>query len=189
MSMDVCGCAGRSPIDSIARIVSLGRRGAYQKNRRPRGIHRAGPRTLALVAPVHEFKNSSRLTTMGIDVYQPPAPPAHLSPSVAQWWATTVDRYILEEHHIRLLQLLCEAWDRAQEAREQLAEDGLTVPGREGGIRPHPCIAVERDSRLAVARLVRELDLDIEPPRPERVGPAGVLSNRGGRGARKSSSS
>jgi P27 family predicted phage terminase small subunit len=126
---------------------------------------------------------------MKIDVYQPPPPPAHLSPSAAQWWATTVDRYVLEEHHIRLLQLLCEAWDRAQEARKQLAEDGLTVPGREGGIRPHPCIAVERDSRLAVARLLRELDLDTSPQVPERAGPAGLFSNRGGRGARKSSSS
>jgi P27 family predicted phage terminase small subunit len=124
---------------------------------------------------------------MKIDIRQPPEPPSHLSPSARQWWETTVDRYVLEAHHLRLLQLCCEAWDRAQEAREQLTHEGLTVPGREGGCRPHPCVAIERDSRLAVARLVRELDLDTEPPAPERVGPIGLLSNRGGDYARKGS--
>ena len=82
-----------------------------------------------------------------------PEPPAHLSPSARQWWQTAVETYVFQEHHLRLLQLLCEAWDRAQSARAQLDAEGLTVPGREGGLRAHPCIAIERDSRLAVARL------------------------------------
>ena len=90
---------------------------------------------------------------MQIDVYEPPSPPPHLSASARQWWQITVDRYILQEHHLRLLQLCCESWDEAQKAREQLAKDGLTVPGREGGVRPHPCVGIERDARLAVARL------------------------------------
>ena len=59
------------------------------------------------------------------------------------------------------------------------------MPGREGGLRPHPCVGIERDARLAVARLVRELDLDVEPPVSERIGPAGLRSNRGGRHARQ----
>lgn len=113
------------------------------------------------------------------------APPAHLSSSARQWWQTTVAAYVLQEHHLRLLQLACEAWDRAQTARVALEREGLTVPGREGGMRPHPCIAIERDARLAVARLVRELDLDTEPPVPERVGPLPILSNNRGRHARK----
>jgi P27 family predicted phage terminase small subunit len=120
---------------------------------------------------------------------QPPQPPDHLSPSAQQWWRTVVEQYVLQEHHLRLLQLACEAWDRAQQARGQLAEEGLTVTGREGGLRPHPCVAIERDSRLAVARLVRELDLDTEPPVPERVGPPALFSNNRGRHARKTSSS
>jgi P27 family predicted phage terminase small subunit len=115
----------------------------------------------------------------------PPQPPSHLSPSARQWWKTTIDRYVLEEHHLRLLQLACEAWDEAQKARAQLECEGLTVPGREGGIRPHPCVAIERDARLAVARLVRELDLDVEAPTPERTGPPAIFSNRGRRYARK----
>jgi P27 family predicted phage terminase small subunit len=120
---------------------------------------------------------------MKIAVESPPEPPPHLSPSARKWWETTVEAYVLQEHHLRLLQLACEAWDRAQEAREQLERDGLTVPGREGGVRAHPCIAIERDARLAVARLVRELDLDVEPPVPERLGPPALFSNRGRRHA------
>ena len=114
-----------------------------------------------------------------------PPPPAHLSASAAQWWTSVVERYVLEEHHLRLLQLCCEAWDRSQMARKQLAKDGLTVPHGDGGVRTHPCVAIERDSRLAVARLVRELDLDTEPPPSERYAPPALHSNRGGARARK----
>jgi phage terminase small subunit len=117
-----------------------------------------------------------------------PQPPTHLSPSAAQWWTITVEAYVLQEHHLRLLQLACEAWDEAQKAREQLAREGLTVPGREGGLRPHPCIAIEHGARLTVARLVRELDLDAEPPPSDRMGPPVIFSNRGGH-ARKASRS
>ena len=117
-----------------------------------------------------------------------PEPPAHLSPSARQWWQTAVETYVFQEHHLRLLQLLCEAWDRAQSARAQLDAEGLTVPGREGGLRAHPCIAIERDSRLAVARLLRELDLDTEPPVGDRIAPPALFSNRG-RHARKTARS
>jgi P27 family predicted phage terminase small subunit len=117
------------------------------------------------------------------------APPAHLSPSARQWWETTVEAYVLHEHHLRLLQLACEAWDRAQEARERLNREGLIVQGAEGGLKAHPAVGIERDARLAVARLVRELDLDTEPPAPERAGPPSIFSNRGGRHARKATNS
>jgi P27 family predicted phage terminase small subunit len=127
--------------------------------------------------------NSHMLSAMNS---QPP--PAHLSPSAQDWWRSCVDRYVLEEHHLRLLRLCCEAWDRAQEAREQLRREGLTVPTRDGGLRSHPCVAIERDARLAVARLVRELDLDVEPPASDRIGPPPIFSNRG-RHARKAQSS
>jgi phage terminase small subunit len=118
----------------------------------------------------------------------PPPPPAHLSSSAADWWRTTTETYVLHEHHLRLLQLACEAWDRAQEARKVLEDEGLTVPGQKGP-RPHPCIAIEHAARLTVARLVRELDLDTEPPPSERNGPPAIFSNRGGGHARKASRS
>ena len=109
----------------------------------------------------------------------PVEPPPHLSPSARQWWQATVEMYVLQDHHLRLLRLTCEAWDRSQQAREVLDREGLTVRGAEGGLKTHPAVAIERDSRLAVARLVRELDLDLEPPAPDRFGPPAIFSNRG----------
>ena len=73
-------------------------------------------------------------------------------------------------------------------AREILETEGLTVQTA-GGIKPHPAIAIERDSRLAVARLLRELDLDTEPPTSARFGPPGLFSNRGNNRARKTANS
>jgi phage terminase small subunit len=106
-----------------------------------------------------------------------PSPPEHLSEATQRWWQAVVEDYDLEGHHLRLLQLAGEAWDRAQQAREALAEHGMTFEDRFGAPRARPEIAVERDSRLAFARLVRELDLDVDPP-GERSRPPALRSNR-----------
>jgi P27 family predicted phage terminase small subunit len=89
--------------------------------------------------------------------------------------------YRLETHHLKLLQALCEAWDRLQQAREILARDGVTFQDDRGNFRSHPAVNIERDARTAVARLTRELDLDSEAPVSERVGPPALRSNRGAR--------
>jgi len=72
--------------------------------------------------------------------------------------------YELEDHHLRLLTLAAEAWDRTQQAREALEEHGLTYLDRFDQPRSRPEVAIERDSRIAFARLLRELALDIEAP-------------------------
>jgi phage terminase small subunit len=115
-------------------------------------------------------------------------PPDHLSASAAEWWRSTVDRYELDPHHLKLLELMLGAWDMAEQAREILAVEGMLVPTGAGGSKAHPAVAILRDARLAVARLVRELDLDVAPPASERVGPLPIFSNRG-RNARKASHS
>jgi len=104
-------------------------------------------------------------------------PPAHLDPETACWWRAVLGDYELEAHHLRLLRLACEAWDRCQQAREILDRDGLTVPTGDGGLKAHPAIGIERDARTAFARLLRELDLDAEPP-PDRARPPALRSNR-----------
>jgi phage terminase small subunit len=106
-------------------------------------------------------------------------PPQHLSPAARAWWATTVETYVLEPHHLLLLQAAAEAWDRCQAARAQVDREGMTVPGREGCVHAHPCISIERDNRLAFARMLRELDLGLEPPVSDRAGPPAIFSNKG----------
>ena len=110
------------------------------------------------------------------------AAPTHLSDDAARWWRLVNREYKLEWHHIRLLTLAAEAWDRGEQARVILDRDGLTFLDRFEAPKVRPEVAVERDSRVAFARLLRELDLDLdgftEPPRP----PA-LKSNRGARHA------
>ena len=107
---------------------------------------------------------------------RPPAP-SHLAASTKMWWQVVVEDYELEGHHLRLLQLAGEAWDRCEQARDALAEHGLTFNDRFGAPHARPEVAIERDSRTAFARILRELDLDVEPP-AERSRPPGLRSNR-----------
>ena len=67
-----------------------------------------------------------------------PEPPAHLTPEAADWWRTAVRDYELEDHHLRLLRLACEAWDRCQQAREARQEHGLTFDDRFGAPHARP---------------------------------------------------
>ena len=100
--------------------------------------------------------------------------PRHLRRATAAWWRSVLRDYDLEEHHLRLLSAAAESWDRAQEAREALERHGLTFEDRFGQPRVRPEVPIERDNRLAFARILRELDLDGEPlpdPRmPRRQG-------------------
>ena len=104
--------------------------------------------------------------------------PDHLSKSAAEWWREAITDYDFEPHHYRILQAACEAWDRMQEAREALAaHGGLTFTDKNETIRAHPAVAMERDARVAFARLVRELDLDTGSL-SESARPPAISSNR-----------
>ena len=105
--------------------------------------------------------------------------PKHLQPETRKWFRHVVSEWEdLEEHHIRILTVACEAFDRCCQAREVIDREGLTYLDRFGAPRARPEIGVERDSRLAFLRAVRELDLDVEPsPQPGR--PRGLRSNKG----------
>lgn len=91
-------------------------------------------------------------------------PPPHLRPETASWWKAVVAEFDLEPHHLRILRLACEAWDRGQEAREAIAEHGSVFVDRFNQPRARPEVAIERDCRISFARLMRELALDVDGP-------------------------
>jgi P27 family predicted phage terminase small subunit len=99
-----------------------------------------------------------------------PKPPKHLSAEVRAWWRQATETYELEPHHLRLLQLACEAWDAAQQARRALARHGPTFTDRFGQPRVRPEVAVARGAMVTFARLTRELGFDVSNPesRPPR---------------------
>ena len=57
-------------------------------------------------------------------------PPKHLRPTTKAWFSSVLAEYSLEPHHVRLLTLAAESWDRCCESREALAEHGLTFIDR-----------------------------------------------------------
>ncbi|UFW82873.1 P27 family phage terminase small subunit [Bradyrhizobium barranii] len=102
--------------------------------------------------------------------------PKHLAPPTRRWIKQILADFDLESFHFRLLVKAGEAWDRSEQAREAVAADGITVPDRYGVLKAHPAVAIERDSRLAFARLLRELALDAAAPdsRPPRTADYGA---------------
>jgi P27 family predicted phage terminase small subunit len=102
--------------------------------------------------------------------------PSHLKAATKRWWKAVTEEFALEPHHLRLLQLAAEAWDSAQAARAVIQAEGMTYVDRFGSPRARPEIGIERDSRLAFARLLRELALDVAVPdsRPPRTADYGA---------------
>src|SRR4030088_194135 len=103
-------------------------------------------------------------------------PPKHLRPDTAAWFASIIQEYELDSHHVRLLIKACEAWDRSEQAREAIANLGMTYEDRFGAPRARPECGIERDSRLAFARLVRDLGRDVAQPVESR--PPALKANR-----------
>ena len=103
--------------------------------------------------------------------------PDHLQPETGVWWHKVMSEFELEGHHERLLSMACQAWDRAELARQVLQSDGLTFRDRFDQPKARPEVGIERDSVIAFARLIRELDLDIGQP-AERSRPPALVSNR-----------
>jgi P27 family predicted phage terminase small subunit len=98
----------------------------------------------------------------GPTVLRTPRAPAHLGPSGRDLWAGILRGYQLDETHQRaILASACEASDRMVEAREAITRDGAYIDGGRYGMKAHPGLAVERDSRLAMVRCLRELGLDL----------------------------
>jgi P27 family predicted phage terminase small subunit len=90
--------------------------------------------------------------------------PKHLTAAARRIWRQIVADYQLEERHLGLLRLALEALDSADEARHRIEADGSYIADRYGCLKVHPAIAVQRDARIAFARLSRELGLDLEAP-------------------------
>ena len=91
-------------------------------------------------------------------------PPRHLLAPTRRWFAEVLEQYELEAHHLKLLTLAGESWDRCCQARTVIQDQGLTYLDRFDSPKARPEVAIERDSRLAFVRIIRELDLDVDPP-------------------------
>jgi P27 family predicted phage terminase small subunit len=104
-----------------------------------------------------------------------PDPPAHLSAKAAEMWKAMVSDYAMAGDCVGLglLEAALSAFDRAEEAREILDKEGLTVEGDRGQTKAHPCCAVERDNRAAYIAGIKALRFDVATARPGPGRPPG----------------
>jgi P27 family predicted phage terminase small subunit len=94
---------------------------------------------------------------------QPPGkPPKGLRLAQRRLWKAVIAAYEVEAHHLAILEAACRELDRSQEAEDMIRTDGPYMRDRYGGTKAHPAVAVSRSSRLAAARLLRELGLDLD---------------------------
>lgn len=106
-------------------------------------------------------------------------PPKHLRKPTQNWFKSVTVDFDLEPHHIKLLTLAADAWDRAVSAREVIDADGMTYTDRFGQPKPRPEVAIERDSRIGFTRLIRELALDgVDAPETPRAPRTADYGNR-----------
>lgn len=89
----------------------------------------------------------------------------HLREPTQDWIRDLVRDYTFEPGQLKLLILAGDSWDRTAVAREELKSDGITIKDRFDQIKKHPAATIERDSRSSFARLMKQLKLDIDPPR------------------------
>jgi hypothetical protein len=86
--------------------------------------------------------------------------PSDLGEAGRELWATVTGSHELAPHLLVVLGSACRELDRAAAAEHAAAADPWQTD-RYGAQKPHPGVAVARSSRLAAARLLRQLDLEL----------------------------
>lgn len=99
-------------------------------------------------------------------------PPSCLGDESRAFWQEVCRSFFLEAHHLKILESACTCWDRIVIARDEIAANGVFIKDRYNQIKTNPAVRVEHDSKILLARLLRELQLDVElseEPRPPRM--------------------
>jgi P27 family predicted phage terminase small subunit len=95
------------------------------------------------------------------------APPKHLSPEAAAWWAEIVAEFSIDDAPGRLLlQSCCEALDQLRAAEREIESNGLCFTDRFGKPKTHPAATIVRDSRAQMLAALKQMNLDVIPPGP-----------------------
>jgi P27 family predicted phage terminase small subunit len=125
-----------------------------------------------------------------ISALKPPHPPGRNAPSTLsaeaadRWRKLTLEYAITDVAGLMLVEAALVAWDRMRAAQALIKRDGMVVASSNGQQRAHPAVAIERDSRNAFQRALKQLNLDIEPLRDATGRPPGLplpLRKKGGR--------
>jgi hypothetical protein len=82
---------------------------------------------------------------------------AQRQPVAQAFWQRTVEGYQFDHQSLTLLAQACYSLARAEQARERLDLEGMTVTDRTGKMQPHSCIKIELEHRQLFVRICKEL--------------------------------
>jgi hypothetical protein len=96
-----------------------------------------------------------------------PSLPADLSPRAESFWRKSAADFELTDGEVELLTEAAYLLTEIDGLRDALARDGLIVEGASGQPRVHPAVNEVRQHRMALARMLKQLDLPAEDEQPE----------------------
>ena len=76
-----------------------------------------------------------------------------------KFWISIFQSKILQPHETLIFLKALEAYDRAEQARSVIKDEGLTFIDRFNSPRVRPEVAIERDNRAAFAKLIATIHL------------------------------
>lgn len=86
-----------------------------------------------------------------------------------RWMNRIIATYVLDENHLRILELCGMAWDRALEAKETVDRQGPYFLDRFGQTRSHPGIDIEMRAMTVFVKTLREIGFDLEDAPESRL--------------------
>jgi len=90
-------------------------------------------------------------------------PPSHLDKPAKALWRSIGNDLEMDAAGAMMLTLLCENWQRREQARTEIEKLGAVTLDRFKQPKPSPWCAIERDCTLAIQRCFRALGLDLAP--------------------------
>lgn len=97
--------------------------------------------------------------------------PHNLGVAGRLFWRNVLGEFeIFDYHQLRLLEGACQCWDRIIEARATIKKEGMYFTDRFGQPKEHPAHATERNNKILMSRLLREINLDVELPQSRPPG-------------------
>lgn len=90
--------------------------------------------------------------------------PSGLCPEARQLWREIIADYQIDDAAgLSILRGLCETLGRLRDVQAQIQKDGLTVPGYNNQVRPHPLLKTEAELNRLMLAQYRALRLDPDP--------------------------
>ena len=90
-----------------------------------------------------------------------PKPPQNLGTDGRRLWRTVAREYVLSPSELALLEQAAHAYETVSAAWRTLADEGAVIQDRYGSPKQHPAVATANQMAQLVARLLKQLGVEL----------------------------